>query len=94
MSTLLTEENQQDVGRGLEDFAEDIRDLLAFSEKPQTYQDIKDHFEEDEKYFEEDLDYIREALNYLQDEDKVKPDFRFDGEVVEDAYSINDYNAI
>lgn len=94
MSTLLTEEKQGAKGEGLKGFAEDIRDLLAFSEVPQRYQDIKEHFAEDEKYFEEDLDYIREALDYLEDQDKVKPDFRLDGEIPQDAYSISDYEAI
>lgn len=94
MSTLLTEENQQTTGKGIEDFAEDIKDLLAFSAVPQRYQDIRDHFEEDEKYFEEDLDYVKDALIYLQDQDQVKQDIRLDGERPQGAYSISDYDAI
>lgn len=101
MSTLLDHENRQDVGKGVEDFAEDIRDLLAFSSAPQRYQDIKDHFKEDDNrfeedgnYFEEDLEYVREALIYLKDEGQVKQDFRLDGEYPVTAYSISDYDAI
>jgi hypothetical protein len=94
MSTLLTKQNQESTEKGLEDFADDVRDLLAFSDKPQTYQDIRGHFENDEEYFEEDLGYIKEALDYLKDEEKVKDDIRLDGEVPQDAYSVSDYDAI
>lgn len=101
MSTVLNKDKQQGVEKGVEGFADEIRDLLAFSEVPQTYQDIRDHFEGDDNYleqggnyFEEDLEYVREALIHLQDQDKVKQDFRLDEEGIEDAYSISDYNSI
>lgn len=101
MNALLTGGSKQATETGLEEFADDIRDFLAFSEMPQTYQNIRDHFEESEEYFEEgtgyfeeDLDYIKDALDYLEDQDEVKKDVRLDGEHPSQAYSISDYEAI
>lgn len=94
MSTVLTKETKQSTDEGLKGFADDIESLLAFSARPQRYQDIRDHFEEDENYFEEDLEYISDALEYLQEEDRVKQDIRLDGEFPESAYSIRDYDSI
>jgi len=76
MSTVLKEENQQKAGRGIKDFAEDIEYLIGFSSKPQTYDDIENHFEADEKYFESDLDHIKEALDYLEEKKKEKKRFQ------------------
>jgi len=94
MSAVLDEKSYEETGKGTKEFAQDIEDLIAFSAKPQTYGDIKNHFEEDENYFESDLDHIKEALDYLEDEDRVKTDIRLDLEEPETAYSVIDYNLI
>mgnify|MGYP006267075955 CR=1 FL=1 len=92
MSTVLNEESHQEAGEGVKDFADDIEYLIAFSSKPQTYDDIENHFEQDETYFESDLDHIKEALDYLEDEERIKKDVRLDLEEPVRAYSVRDYD--
>ena len=95
MNTILSKEDDQETGQGIQDLADDIEDLLAYSANPQRYQDIRNHFEEDEKYFEEDLDSIKKALNHLEEQDRIKSyDVRLDVEERNNAYSIKDYDSI
>lgn len=94
MSTILDKGSHQEVGQGVKDFAEDIKDLLAFSDKPQRYKDIREHFREDDNYFEQDLDYLQEAIDYLEGEDEIKRDFRLDTDFPVTAYSVTDYDSI
>lgn len=94
MSLVQKENEDEEYKAGVKGLADDISDLLAYSNTfetgPFTEEQIIDHFEDDEKYVEEDLEHVEDALEYLQEKDRVKPDF-VPGEL-DEAYSFNEYS--